>query len=96
MAALWRAAALIPGVTQETIEVGGRQVIAVGRIQDGWQFEQLLLDPDTHDFVGYRSVAVKDFTIQSPTGPVTTKKGEAQFEIIRLAAKIVDAAGKTS
>jgi hypothetical protein len=98
-AALWRAAALIPGVTQAsgTIEVDGRQVIAVGRIQEGWQFEQLLLDPNSHEFVGYRSLAVKNFTYTTgPNGPVTEKKGEVQFKTTRLAAKIVDAAGQTS
>lgn len=95
-AALWRAAALIPGVTQSTVEVNGRQVTAVGRVLESWQFDQLLLDPDTHDFVGYRSVAVKDYTFTSPNGPITIEKGEAQFETIRLAAKIVDAAGQTS
>lgn len=110
-AALLRAAALIPGVTQTpgTIEVDGEQVIAVGRVQDGWRFEQLLLDPDTHNFVGHHSVAEKDFTIEGrPADPdgdqrdkaapasVTVKKGEVQFTITRLAAKIVDAAGETS
>ncbi len=98
-AALWRAAALVPGVTQApgTINVNGRRVIAVGRIQDGWRFEQLLLDPDTHEFVGYRSVAVKDFTMTTgPNGPITEKKGRVQYTVTRLAAKIVDAAGQTS
>lgn len=98
-AALWRAAALIPGVTQApgTVEVGGRQVIAVGRVQEGWRFEQLLLDPATHEFVGYRSVAIKDFTYTGgPDGPVTEKKGQVQFATTRLAAKIVDVAGQTN
>ncbi|MEU8260536.1 CU044_5270 family protein [Micromonospora sp. NPDC048999] len=98
-ATLWRAAALVPGVTQApgTVDVGGRRVIAVGRIQDGWRFEQLLLDPDTHEFVGYRSVAVKDFTFTTgPNGRITEKKGRVQYTITRLAAKIVDAAGQTN
>jgi hypothetical protein len=97
-AALMRAAALIPGVTLSpgTVKVGGRQVTAVGRIQEGWRFEQLLLDPITHEFVGYRSVAVKDFTYfpDSPA-PLPVKKGEVQYTTTRLAAKVVDAAGQT-
>jgi hypothetical protein len=97
-AALWRAVALVPGVTQapETIKVDGRQVIAVGRIQDGWRFEQLLVAPDTYEFVGYQSVAIKDHTYEgTPNGPVTEKKGQAQFSTTRLDARIVDAAGQT-
>ncbi len=97
-AALWRAAALIPGATQApgTVEVDGRQVTVVGRIQEGWQFDQLLVDPDTYEFVGYRSVAVADHTYTGgPNGPVKVRKGEAQYTSTRLAAKIVDAAGQT-
>lgn len=63
-AALWRAIGMVPGATQEagTVMVNGRPVVAVGRVQEGWRFEQLLLDAGTHEFVGYRSVAAKDHT----------------------------------
>jgi hypothetical protein len=95
-AALWRAAALVDGVRQEagTQEVAGRTVVAVGRVQEGWRFEQLLVDADTHEFVGIRSKAVRDFTVDSPAGPVTTKKGEVQFTITRVAARVVDRPGQ--
>lgn len=77
-AALLRAAALIPGVTQapNTVSIDGHTATAVGRIQDGWRQEDLLLDPDTHEFIGYRSVAIKDFTLsvdETPTGAVPQK-----------------------
>jgi hypothetical protein len=97
-AALWRAAALVPGVSQadELVEIDGRTVIAVGRIQDGWRFSQLLLDPDTHAYVGFRSVAVKDFTYTgTPNGPVTEKAGTVQVAMTRLAATVVDGPGQT-
>ncbi|MGW5666634.1 CU044_5270 family protein [Micromonospora sp. NPDC003776] len=96
-AALWRAIGMVPGATQEpgTVMVNGRPVVAVGRIQEGWRSEQLLLDAGTHEFVGYRSVAAKDHTFTSPTGPIRTKRGEVQFTITRVAAKFVDKAGQT-
>jgi hypothetical protein len=97
-AALWRAAALVPGVSQadELVEIDGRTVIAVGRIQDGWRFSQLLLDPDTHAYVGFRSVAVKDYTYpDTPNGPVTERAGTVQHATTRLAATVVDAPGQT-
>ncbi|MEJ3744258.1 CU044_5270 family protein [Actinomycetes bacterium KLBMP 9797] len=83
-ASLMRAAALIPGVTLSSAseEVDGRQVTVVGRVEDGSRYEQLLLDRDTHAFVGHRTVAVQT--------------GEAQVTITRLAARVVDAAGQTS
>jgi hypothetical protein len=97
-AALWRAAALVPGVSQadQLVEIDGRTVIAVGRIQDGWRFSQLLLDPDTHAYVGFRSVAVKDFTYpDTPNGPVTERAGTVQYATTRLAATVVNAPGQT-
>jgi hypothetical protein len=94
--ALWRAAGLVDGVRQEagTQEVAGRTVIAVGRVQEGWRFEQLLVDAATYEFVGIRSKAVRDFTVDSPDGPVTTPKGEVQFTITRVAARVVDRPGQ--
>ena len=100
-AGLWRAAGMIPGVTvaEEKVVVDGRETIAVGRIQEGWRFEQLLVDPETYEFVGYRVVAVEDYTYpidedRYPPGQepetVTVKQGEPQWETTRLAAGIVD------
>jgi hypothetical protein len=91
-AALWRAASLIPAVVQaeEPVQIDGRTAIAIGRVQGGWQFEQLLVDPETYEFVGYRSVAIKDHTYTSPGGEVTETAGTEQFALIRLAASIVD------
>jgi hypothetical protein len=98
-AALWRAAALIPGVTQSpgTVKVDGRTLIAVGRIQQGWLSEQLLVNPDTYDFVGYRTVATRDHTIDTGNGRgIRVPKGEVQNVSTRLAAAIVDRPGLTS
>jgi hypothetical protein len=94
-AALWRAAALVPGVTQATepVRIDGRTAIAVGRVQDGWRFEQLLVDPDTYEYIGYRSVATKDYTY--PASDVTERAGSVQFALTRLATSIVDAPGQT-
>jgi hypothetical protein len=60
-AALLRAAALVPGVTQlpGTVTVDGHPAIAVGLV-DRWAREDILLDPDTKEFLGSRSVAVAD------------------------------------
>jgi hypothetical protein len=104
-AALWRVAALVPGVTQapETLQIDRRRAIAVGRIQDGWRFEQLLVDPETYDYIGYRSVATKDHTYpdvpntypdNGPNGPVTEHAGSVQFALTRIAASIVDNFGQ--
>jgi hypothetical protein len=63
-AAVLRAAALIPDVTQspETVTIDGRAVTTVGRVQDGWRQQDILLDPNTREFLGIREVAVNDYT----------------------------------
>lgn len=64
-AALLRAAAAIPGVTQspEAVAVDGREVIAVGHVDD-WMREDILIAKDTKELVGYRGVTVKEHTEQ--------------------------------
>ncbi|MEV0643797.1 CU044_5270 family protein [Phytomonospora sp. NPDC050363] len=96
-AALWRAAGLVPGakVSEETVEIDGREVIAAGRVQDGWRFDQLLLDPETHAYVGYRSVAVADHEYEGPDGAIHIEKDELQWATVRLAAGIVGKQGQT-
>jgi hypothetical protein len=63
-AALLRAIGLIPGVFQSpnSIEVNGRAVLVVGIVQEGWLESDLLLNPQTHEFVGTRDLAVADHT----------------------------------
>lgn len=93
-ATLLRALALIPGVTRsdEPVDFDGRPAIAMGMVQDGWRQEDILLDPTTHEFLGSRTVVVKDHT--TPEG-VSLKKGDVEVELIRVAGRIVDAPGRT-
>lgn len=95
-AALWKAIALIPGVTEEEIvEVDGKEALAVGRIADGWEFQQILVDPKTYAFVGTRGEAIKDHDFPGDGETIEIKKGEVQFEHLRLAAEVVDKPGDT-
>ncbi|GIG68193.1 CU044_5270 family protein [Phytomonospora endophytica] len=95
-AALWRAAGMIPGVAVEgTVMVEGRETLAVGRVTEAWQHEQLLVDPETYEFVGYRSVAIADFSYP-PFGDdpaVTETAGTTLWELTRLDAGFVDNVG---
>jgi hypothetical protein len=105
-AALLRAAALIPGVTQVpgTVTVNGHQAIAVGRV-DGPAREDVLLDSVTKEFLGSRSVAVEDQPLaasQSAGQPKqmipdpAAKTGDVQYIITRGNCTIVNAPGLTS
>lgn len=94
-ATLLRALALIPGVTQSAgpVDFDGRPAIAVGMVHDGWRREDILLDPTTHEFLGGRSVVVKDHTM--PNGLKLTA-GDVEVELVRVTGKIVDAPGRTN
>jgi hypothetical protein len=95
-AAALRAAALIPGVaeTAEPTTIDGHSVIALGRVMDGWRQFDILLDSDTHAVIGYRDIAATDY--KDPQGAYEFKKGELVDMVLRMAAVIVDAPGKTS
>ncbi|WP_329118911.1 CU044_5270 family protein [Streptomyces sp. NBC_01465] len=60
-AALYRAAAKIPGVVvvEDAVDAAGRHGIAVGR-EDSGVMEQLIFDKKTKAFLGEREVAVRD------------------------------------
>lgn len=62
-AAMYQAAALIPGVTfvdgQATLD--GRTGVAIGRVEDAWGTRmEIIVDPATGEFIGEREVAVRD------------------------------------
>lgn len=96
-AALWQAAALIPGVSQQegTVEIEGRKAIAVSVVMDGWLEVQLLVDPDTHEYVGRRALYAADHTYGPEQGNVRAEKGEVEYVTIRLVSGIVDDSGDT-
>ena len=63
-AALLRAVGLIPAVfeSSDPIEVDGRAATVVGIVQEGWLESDILLDPQTHEFLGSRDLAVANHT----------------------------------
>ncbi|GAA2343904.1 CU044_5270 family protein [Streptomyces cuspidosporus] len=84
-AALYRALATIPGVEvgdHLVKDAAGRDAIAVTHtdvdVADGPVFRhELLLDPQTYAYLGYRMVAAKDYTYPLPKVPSRVDIGEA-------------------
>ncbi|SFC18998.1 CU044_5270 family protein [Streptomyces aidingensis] len=70
-AALYQAAAKIPGVTvvEDAVDAAGRQGIAVARTHDG-QRTEWIFDEDSLEFLGERSVMVED-TSWAKAGQIT-------------------------
>ncbi|MDZ8202692.1 CU044_5270 family protein [Microbacterium sp. SSW1-59] len=73
-AALYRAAAKIPGVTitADQARLNGTTGIAVGRLETEGNLQQdIILDPDTGQFIGEREIAIDGDDILPP-GTITT------------------------
>ncbi|GIG69073.1 CU044_5270 family protein [Phytomonospora endophytica] len=92
--ALWQAAALIPGaVVEGPTEIEGREVLTLGFVEDGWWSHQVLVDPATHEYVGFREIAVADGTYEE--SDISMKKGEVESIFFRDASGVVDGFGLT-
>ncbi|WP_328873076.1 CU044_5270 family protein [Streptomyces sp. NBC_00287] len=87
-AALYRAAAKIPGVfvIDDAVDAAGRHGVAVARIDDGERHE-LIFDKETKEFLGERGVAVEDL-------PWGFEKGEVTARTAVLERTVVDDRGE--
>lgn len=87
-AALYRAAARIPGVVviPDAVDAAGRHGVAVARANDG-ERQELIFDKETKQFLGERIVAVEDL----PDGP---KKGELTGAGAIIERAVVDKPGQ--
>lgn len=89
-AALYRAAALIPGVTvvPDVTDAVGRHGTAVARVDDG-ELNEWIFDPATRQLLGERDVLVQD-------EPGRGHAGDVVGMTAILAKKIVNGVGRTS
>jgi hypothetical protein len=102
-AALYQALAKIPGVTvtQGATDAAGRRGVAFARAaaiegpgSSEWLRLEIILDPDTHRYLGARHVVTRDhFTPDTPSGSKGTRfrKGQVLVSRAQLALAVVDA-----
>jgi hypothetical protein len=101
--ALYQALAKIPEVTtvQGATDAAGRRGVALtraaaieGRGSSDWLRLEIILDPDTHRYLGARHVVTRDhFTPDTPTGSKGTRnyKGQVLVSRAQVALAVVDA-----
>ncbi|MET9652176.1 CU044_5270 family protein [Streptomyces sp. NPDC006460] len=87
-AALYKAAAKIPGITvvNDAVDAAGRHGIAIARVHEGERTEWIF-DKHTLEFLGERSVMIKD----TPWG----KKGQINATTAVLSRSVTDKPGQT-
>ncbi|MEV0400514.1 CU044_5270 family protein [Actinoallomurus sp. NPDC050550] len=96
VAAVYRAIARISGVTlrKNTVDLEGRPAIAVGRVEEGYLFVEILIDPKTYAYLGERDIAVKDHASTALDGRSTIKKGAILNLETHATPTIVDRPGQ--
>jgi hypothetical protein len=96
-AAIYWALKRIPGVTlvENKVDAAGRPAIALGRVEEGWLHEEVLLDPKTYAYLGERAISTRDKVFKTEYGTTERlKKGTLQRLMVRTAAGVVDRPGQ--
>ncbi len=95
-AAVYRALQRVPGVAlvEEAVDVAGRPAIAIGRVQNGWLHEEVLLDRESYEYLGERTVAATDKTFEVDGERYEVKKGTIQLLRARIGSEVVDRPGQ--
>jgi hypothetical protein len=94
-AAIFSVLSDLPGLTIENVEIFGSPAIAVGYESD-WLHDEILLDPQSYDYVGERSTVTRDATIDPEKAGNTTGQVYEGSQVLaqRLDIAIVDEAGE--
>ncbi|MGW5259585.1 CU044_5270 family protein [Microbispora sp. NPDC004025] len=90
-AALFKAAATIPGVTvTENIEdAAGRSGIGVGRVSGGVR-EEIIFDPSTYELLGERGIVVDEKAAEAPAGSLVASTAQLEVTVDDTAPEVDD------
>ncbi|MBE3010090.1 CU044_5270 family protein [Microbispora sp. NEAU-D428] len=90
-AALFKAAATIPGVTvTENVEdAAGRTGIGVGRVSGGVR-EEIIFDSSTYELLGERGIVVDEKEAKAPTGSLVASTAQLEVTVDDTAPEVKD------
>ncbi|MFC9975158.1 CU044_5270 family protein [Spirillospora sp. NPDC127200] len=98
-AALYGAMAEIPGVGYEpgSHDLAGRRGVTLYHLQGGYRRDEIFIDPDTYEYLGARSIVVRDQKVGSAElGESRVRKGDIITWGSVLKAAVVDRPGQRS
>jgi hypothetical protein len=93
---LYRVLQQLPGVTFDTAatDLAGRSGIGFAMVLDGYLKREIVIDPDTYTYMGYKDVAIKDQTIADTNATSTYSAGQVLGWDALLGSAIVDKPGQ--
>ena len=94
-ATMYRVLQQLPGVTFESAtDLAGRQGIGFSMVLEGYLKLELVVDPDTYNYMGYEYVAVKDHAMTGTDGTRQVAAGHVMGWGALLGSAIVDKPGQ--
>ncbi|ETK35851.1 CU044_5270 family protein, partial [Microbispora sp. ATCC PTA-5024] len=90
-AALFKAAATIPGVTvtDDAEDAAGRTGIGVGRVSNGVR-EDIVFDRGTYELLGERGIVVDEKEAKAPLGSLVASTAQLEVTVADVAPKVDD------
>jgi hypothetical protein len=94
-AAIYRVLQQLPGVHFESAtDLAGRQGLGFYMVLEGYYKLELVIDPDTYTFMGFKDVATRDHAMTATDGTRNIKKGHVMGWAALLGQAIVDRPGQ--
>jgi hypothetical protein len=95
-AAMYGALAKIPGVRYEAkaVDIQGRPGVTLYRIEEGYLRSEIIVNPKTYEYMGFRFIAIKDHVTQGTDRDLHTKKGQILGRGGLIKAAIVNGPGQ--
>ncbi|MGW3351908.1 CU044_5270 family protein [Nonomuraea rubra] len=92
-AAMYGALAKIPGVRYEAraTDLARRPGVTLYRVHEGYLRDEIFVDPETYEYLGYRTIVVRDF--EQPGAYYSVKKGQLLGWGSVIASGVVDRPG---
>lgn len=94
-AALYRVLQRLPGVTFESAtDLAGRAGIGFSMVLEGYFKQEIVIDPDTYAYMGFKDVVIKDHAMVGTDGTRYVKVGHVMGWGALLGSAIVDKPGQ--
>jgi hypothetical protein len=94
-AAMYRVLQQLPGVHFESAtDLAGRQGLGFYMVLEGYLKLELVIDPDTYTYMGFKDVAIRDHAMTDTAGTRYVKKGHVMGWAALLGQAIVEKPGQ--